>query len=177
MILSTLIRKGGLADVATATSATVATDERNTRPTAAKVATVAVANPSKTESAALAVNHEAATLGESSTLTPVEIVESAAADGVELTLSPTGEIEADGPQSAIGHWLPVINDQKAPILAVLEGGENKTAMTPKHESAVRAWLNYIGEDRPGAIQSIIYECRQDHGALAYFLGRADEVPR
>jgi len=47
MTLSNLIRKGGLAQVATATHATVATQKRAKEPTVAKVATVAVANLSQ----------------------------------------------------------------------------------------------------------------------------------
>jgi hypothetical protein len=174
MILSTLIRKGGLADVATATPATVATHEGNTGFTVAKVATVAVADPAETEIVPLT---EAATLGEYATLTPAEIVESAAMDGVELTLSPTGVIEADGPKEALDHWLHMINDHEPAILTVLQGGENKTAMTPNQEKAIRSWLDHIGEDRSGVICSVLYECRQDPGTLVYFLSRADEVPR
>lgn len=45
MTLSTLIRKGGLAQVATATSATLATQEAKRTGTVAPVATVAVAKP------------------------------------------------------------------------------------------------------------------------------------
>lgn len=45
MTLSTLIRKGGLAQVATATPATLATQETASAATVAQVATVAVAKP------------------------------------------------------------------------------------------------------------------------------------
>lgn len=45
MTLATLMRKGGLREVATATVATVATQGTDKSPTVAKVATVAVANP------------------------------------------------------------------------------------------------------------------------------------
>ena len=47
MTLSTLIRKGGLAKVATATPATLATQETENAGTVAGVATVAVASPSE----------------------------------------------------------------------------------------------------------------------------------
>jgi len=49
MILSALIRKGGLRQVATATSATGATEEGNKARTVARIATVAVASPQSPE--------------------------------------------------------------------------------------------------------------------------------
>lgn len=51
MTLSNLIRKGGLAQIATATPATLATQETTSAATVATVATVAVANPVEAKTA------------------------------------------------------------------------------------------------------------------------------
>ena len=52
-------------------------------------------------------------------MTPVEIIEQATADGVNLALSPTGTITATGDQSAVDKWLPTIRDNKPSILCEL----------------------------------------------------------
>lgn len=101
MTLSNLIRKGGLAQVATATPATLATQETASAATVAQVATVAVAKP----------------------------------------------------------------QSPAP------------AMTTEQETAIRAWLAHIEETDANTIAEVVNQCRADLEARAYFLRRADEVPR
>jgi hypothetical protein len=100
MTLSNLIRKGGLAQVATATSATMATQEARSAATVAQVATVAVAKPA-----------------------------------------------------------------------------NVAAMTAGEETAIRAWLAHIEETDPDIIAHVLSQCRADLEARAYFVRRADEMPR
>ncbi len=101
MTLSNLIRKGGLAQVATATPATLATQTTESTGIVAEVATVAVASP------------------------PVS--------------APT--------------------------------------MTAVQETAIRVWLAHIEESDADIIADVLNQCRADVEARAYFLRRADEVPR
>lgn len=101
MILANLIRKGGLAQIATATPATLATQQAQSAATVAPVATVAVAKSQ----------------------TPA------------------------------------------------------TAMTAEEETAIRAWLAHIEETDADIIAQVLNQCRADLEARAYFLRRADEVPR
>lgn len=97
MTLSNLIRKGGLAQVATATPATLATQEIASGATVAQVATVAVAKP--------------------------------------------------------------------------------PALTVEEETAIRGWLAHIEETDADIISEVLNQCRADMEARAYFLRRAEEVPR
>lgn len=97
MTLSNLIRKGGLAHVATATPATLATQETANTATVARVATVAVAK--------------------------------------------------------------------------------RPALTADEEMTIRAWLVQIEESDADIIAEVLDRCRADPEARAYFLRRADEVPR
>lgn len=53
-------------------------------------------------------------------MTPMEIIEQATADGVNLALSPASTITATGDQSAVDRWLPVIRDNKPSILCELQ---------------------------------------------------------
>jgi hypothetical protein len=45
------------------------------------------------------------------------------------------------------------------------------------ESAIRAWLAHINETDSGIIAEVLDKCRADSSARAYFLWRAEEVPR
>jgi hypothetical protein len=63
-------------------------------------------------------------------------------------------------------------------VAVANPTAAKTApLTVEEETAIRAWQAHIEETDPGEIQSVLDECRADSGALAYYLSRAEEVPR
>ena len=53
-------------------------------------------------------------------MTPAEIIEFVAAEGVVLAISPTGHIKATGNQSAIDELLPTIRNNKADILCELK---------------------------------------------------------
>ncbi len=54
--------------------------------------------------------------------------------------------------------------------------QKATLLSPSDESRIRAWLDYIEEDDPEAIEEVIEKCRLDMEARRYFLGRAEEVP-
>jgi hypothetical protein len=55
-------------------------------------------------------------------MTPSAIIEQAAADGVSLTLSPTGTIKASGNAEAVNRWLTTIRQHKPGIVAALTSG-------------------------------------------------------
>jgi hypothetical protein len=57
-------------------------------------------------------------------MSPAEVIERAAEDGVLIALSPTGSISAKGVQSAIDRWLPAIRQNKAVIITLLQPGED-----------------------------------------------------
>ena len=53
-------------------------------------------------------------------MSPADIIEGAANDGVLLALSPNGRISAKGDQSAVDRWLPTVRERKAAIVAELQ---------------------------------------------------------
>ena len=61
-------------------------------------------------------------------MTPAEIIEQAAEDGVLLALSPTGSIFGKGVQSAIERWRPAIRQSRLAIVRLLvPGGDGWSA--------------------------------------------------
>lgn len=53
-------------------------------------------------------------------MNPTAIIQKAAADGVNLVLSPTGTIKATGEPTAVNHWHPIIREHKAGIASMLQ---------------------------------------------------------
>jgi hypothetical protein len=53
-------------------------------------------------------------------MTPVEIIQGAAENGVQLFLSSNGAIKASGNEAAVSHWTPLIRAQKNEILRLLK---------------------------------------------------------
>lgn len=49
--------------------------------------------------------------------------------------------------------------------------------TAGDETAIRSWLALINETDTGVIAEVLDKCRTDSSARAYFLRRAEEVPR
>ena len=130
-------------------------------------------------------------------MTPAAIIRDASADGVRLTLSPSGTIKATGDGAAVGRWLATIREHKTAIIAQLraagknEGGDTASdrqpsaPMTAGEETAVRTWLEWIGESDSAIIADVLGRCAGDLSARAYFIGRAgrerwpgcgDEIP-
>ncbi len=60
-------------------------------------------------------------------MTPATIIREAQAEGVRLTLSPTGTIKATGDGATVNRWLTVIREHKAEIVDVLKVGTDDTA--------------------------------------------------
>jgi hypothetical protein len=52
-------------------------------------------------------------------MSPATIIREAQADGVRLTLSPSGTIMVAGDKAVLGRWLPVLRERKAEIIAAL----------------------------------------------------------
>jgi len=53
-------------------------------------------------------------------MTHLDTIQTAFSDGVKLSLSPAGKIEATGDPAAVSRWLPIIKEQKAAIVEALE---------------------------------------------------------
>ncbi len=74
-------------------------------------------------------------------MTPATIIRAAAAEGVDLTISPTGTINALGHQDAIDRWVLVIREHKASIIAALKVGAgdtpNHTAFDNRLDAVIR----------------------------------------
>ena len=56
-------------------------------------------------------------------MTPATLIAQAAADGISLAISETGNIKAVGGGDAVQRWAPVLRQHKASILEVLRGTE------------------------------------------------------
>jgi hypothetical protein len=67
----------------------------------------------------------------------------------------------------------------APVatVAVVEGPEPRTELSPAEESSIRAWLAHIEETDPVGIAEVLSKCRNDMDARRYFLKRSEEVPK
>ncbi len=58
-------------------------------------------------------------------MTPAAIIRHAAADGVNITLSPAGTIKASGDRAAVNHWLPFIREYKHDLIAALRAANDE----------------------------------------------------
>ena len=75
-------------------------------------------------------------------MTTATIISEAQAEGVKLTLSPTGTIKATGDGTAVNRWLAVIREYKLEIIDVLKAGGGDTA------TASRWWLIHFLDSDP-----------------------------
>lgn len=96
------------------------------------------------------------------------IIQRAADDGIVMTLTITGQIELTGDQVAIDRWLPTIREHKPDIVASLQVDPAVTA--------IRRWLEHIGERHQPIIDEVLTMCANALAALAYYLKRSTEVP-
>lgn len=104
-------------------------------------------------------------------MNPATIINEAAADGVRLTLSPTGTIKVTGDSAAINYWTPIIREQKPAIVkALLE-----RAACAGELPAIRTWLSFIGETDPATIADVLDRCHADAEARDYFTRQAGEM--
>jgi hypothetical protein len=60
-------------------------------------------------------------------MNPRKIIADAQADGVELGLSPTGNIKAVGHDEAVNRWLPIIRANKVDLISALRAANDGTS--------------------------------------------------
>ena len=52
------------------------------------------------------------------------ILKRAAADGVELSVTPSGTVKARGSQDAVKRWVPILREHKPELFAALTQASN-----------------------------------------------------
>jgi hypothetical protein len=67
-------------------------------------------------------------------MTALAIIKQAAADGVRLVLSLSGELKAAGNDAAVNRWLPIIRECKPAIVAALQEAANDALPDPAMEA-------------------------------------------
>lgn len=95
-------------------------------------------------------------------MTPAEMVNVSAAEGVMIRLTPQGGISLKGDSGVVNRWSAVLKSRKSDLIACLT-----------IEKTVTDWLDRIGEDDPAVIAEVLNRCRQNPEALTYFLWRAN----
>mgnify|MGYP001767262137 CR=1 FL=1 len=154
MTLAALIRKNESGKVATAIPAISATQPMESTATVARIATVAVANPTETKTA---------------TASRWWLLHYPERDPVEVTCCPEAShaemLERHPDAVAAEPFTPTIRQPSAPL-------------TASEETAIRAWLALIEETDPATIAEVIGQCQRDADARDYFTGRAAaELPK
>ncbi len=64
-------------------------------------------------------------------MTPATIIRDAQAEGVKVTLSPSGTIKAIGEGVAVNRWLTALRDYKTEIATMLKAGGQTAANDPE----------------------------------------------
>jgi hypothetical protein len=97
--------------------------------------------------------------------------------GVRLLVSSSGELKAKGKPETLRAFMPAIRERKAEIIDALKAPV--TPLSAENESAIRAWLDLIGETDFETIAEVLEGCRRDAEVRAYFIKRAadDLSPR
>ncbi|SDG72222.1 hypothetical protein [Propionivibrio dicarboxylicus] len=109
-------------------------------------------------------------------MTPATIIREAQADGVRLTLSPTGTIKATGDGAAVNRWLAAIRESKTDIIEALQAANDSDCgglppLNDSDEKRILTWLASVGETDTVTIGEVIDKCRCDFDARNYFIGR------
>lgn len=160
MTLLALIRKRKPATLANANPAKVANDEPPAGGTLAKLATLALANPTIEKPAHPAVVGASA----SSIASHWWLIHFIDRDPLELAYYPAAthaEILERHPDAVAAEPF------KAPVR------RPAAPMTANEELAIRAWLALIGETDPATIAEIMGQCQQDAVARDFFIGLAE----
>lgn len=159
MTLSSLIRKRDTGNLATAISAIPATQPKGEAATVARIATVAVANPTEEKTAP----PPKVGTGETATASRWWLIHYPDRDPVEVACCPDAThadiLERHPDAVAAEPFTPTIRRPSAP-------------MTASEETAIRAWLALIEETDPATIAEVISQCQRDADARDYFIGRA-----
>ena len=96
-------------------------------------------------------------------MTPVAIIEQAAADGVRLALCRAGTIRATGITAAVNRWLPIIREHKPGIVAALHttnDAENDALPDPAAEWRRQKVLRMLVE-KPGPRYAVFTDTDAD----------------
>lgn len=94
-----------------------------------------------------------------------ELIRDLHAQGIRLSVS-GGSLDIDAPPGTVTpDLLERLKRHKDDIIRHLVA-----------EARIRAWLDHIRETDPEIIAEVLAKCSADPEALAYFLGRAAEVP-
>ena len=159
MTLSALIRKRDTGNLATAIPAISATQPKGEAATVARIATVAVANPTSGKTAPPAK----VGAGDTATASRWWLIHYPDRDPVEVTCCPEAThadiLERHPDAVAAEPFTPTIRQPSAPL-------------TASDETAIRAWLALIEETDPATIAEVIGQCQRDADARDYFTGRA-----
>jgi hypothetical protein len=157
--LSNLIRKRDTGNLATAIPAISATQPKGEVATVARIATVAVANPTSEKTAPPAK----VGAGDTATASRWWLIHYPDRDPVEVACCPEAthaEILEQHPDAVAAEpFTPTIRQPSAPL-------------TASEETAIRAWLALIEETDPATIAEVIGQCQRDADVRDYFTGRA-----
>ena len=98
-------------------------------------------------------------------MTPVQIIERAAADGVRIALSDSGKIKASGGQVAVDRWLPAIREHKPGIVAALQEVANDAPLLDPLAEARRQRVVAMLAERPGLQYALATNTEADPEAV------------
>lgn len=159
MTLADLIRKREPATLANANPAKAANDGRAAREPLARLATLALANPTEEKPA----KPEKVVDGDTATASRWWLIHYPDRDPVEVACCPE-VIHAD-----ILEWHPdaVAAEPFTPTIR-----QPSAPLTASEETAIRAWLALIEETDPATIAEVIGQCQRDADARDYLTGRA-----
>ena len=165
MTLANLIRKREPATLANANPAKVANDGKGVREPLARLATLALANPTEEKPAKPAI----VGAGDTATASRWWLIHYPDRDPVEVACCPEAThadiLEWHPDAVAAEPFTPTIRQPSAPL-------------TASDEKAIRAWLALIEETDPTSIAEVIGQCQRDVDARDYFTGRAAaELPK
>lgn len=165
MTMLSRLREKRTGNLATAIPAISATQPKGEAATVARIATVAVANPTSEKTA------PPVKVGASETATASRwwLIHYPDRDPVEVACCPEAThadiLERHPDAVAAEPFTPTIRQASAPL-------------TASEETAIRGWLALIEETDPATIAEVIGQCQRDADARDYFTGRAAaELPK
>lgn len=159
MTMLSRLREKRNGNLATAIPAISATQPKVEAATVARIATVAVANPTSEKTAPPAK----ASPGDTATASRWWLIHYPDRDPLQVSCCPEAThadiLERHPDAVAAEPFTPTIRQPSAPLTAC-------------DETAIRAWLALIEETDPATIAEVIGQCQRDADARDYFTGRA-----
>ena len=86
-------------------------------------------------------------------MTPAEIIEFVAEEGVVLAISTTGHIKATGDQSVIDEWLPTIHNNKTDILCELQRKHRRAKVLALLEG--KRFALFVDDDKTDPVIAVV----------------------